>query len=75
MIKHGKTSIYKLKLIDSCRFMQDSLSNLVDNLSRIDNKELENEFINYTRSMISLLSWSINKISEIDYKISEIDNK
>ena len=68
-------AIKKIKFIDSCRFMQDSLSNLVDNLSGIDNKEPENEFINYTRSMISSLSWSINKISEIDYKISEIDNK
>ena len=34
----GKTTIYKLKFINSCRFMQDSLLNLVDNLSGIDNK-------------------------------------
>ena len=36
---NGKTSISKLKFIDSCRFMQDLLSNLVDNLSGINNKE------------------------------------
>ena len=30
---NGKPSIYKLKFIDSYRFMQDSLSALVDNLS------------------------------------------
>ena len=28
---NDKTIIYKLKFIDSCRFMSDSLSNLVDN--------------------------------------------
>ena len=35
---NGKTTTYKLKFIDSYRFMQDSLSNLVDNLSEINNK-------------------------------------
>ena len=35
---NSKTATYKLKFIDSCRFMQDSLSNLVDNLSEIHNK-------------------------------------
>ena len=34
-----KTITYRIKFIDSCRFMQDSLSNLVDNLSEINNKE------------------------------------
>ena len=48
---NGKTSIYKLKFIDSYRFMQDSLSNLVDNLSKIDNKEQENKFIDNMRSI------------------------
>ena len=35
---NGKTTTYKLKFIDSYRFMQDSLANLVDNLSEINNK-------------------------------------
>ena len=35
-----------LKFIDSCRFMQDSLSNLKDNLSRINNKVSQNKIIN-----------------------------
>ena len=30
--------MYKLKFFDSYRFMQNSLSKLVDNLSEIDNK-------------------------------------
>ena len=34
---------YRIKFIDSCRFMQDSLSNLVDNLSELKNREIPNE--------------------------------
>ena len=32
-----KTITYMIKFIDSCRLMQDSLLNLVDNLSEINN--------------------------------------
>ena len=46
--------------------MQDSLSNLVDNLSGINNKVSQNKFID---------NMSINKISEIYKKISQIDKK
>ena len=52
---NGKPSIYKLKFIDSYRFMQDSLSNLVNNLSGIDNKEPDNKFIDTMRSMMDSL--------------------
>ena len=38
--------IYKLKFIHSYRFMQYSLSTLVDNLLEINTKEYENSFIN-----------------------------
>ena len=48
--------------------MQDSLSNLVDNVSGIDKKEQENKFIDNMRSMMTSLSLSIDKISEIDKK-------
>ena len=34
----GETITYKIKFIDSCRFMPIKLSNLVDNLSEISNK-------------------------------------
>ena len=37
--KKAKTFTYRLRYIDSYRFMQDSLSNVVDNLSGINNKE------------------------------------
>ena len=35
----GETITYKTNFIDSCRFMQRKLSNLVDNLSEMDNKD------------------------------------
>ena len=63
-----KPTIYKLKFIDSCRFMRDSLSNLVDNLSEINNKEPKDKVIDTMRSMTDSLSLSINKISQIDRK-------
>ena len=65
--------------------MQDSLSNLVANLSGINNKESidkvskidkkisQNKFIDNMRSMIFSLTQSIDKVSEIDRKISQID--
>ena len=37
-----KTVTQRWKFIDSYRFMQDSLSNIVDNLSEINNKEPDN---------------------------------
>ena len=73
---NGKTTTYKLKFIDSCRFMQSSLSSLVDNLSEINNKE-PNKFMVTMRSMTDSLSQSIDKVSNIDEKISQnkfIDN-
>ena len=57
--------MYKLKFIDGCRFIQDSLSNLVDNLSEINNKD----------TMITSLTQSINKISKIDKKKHKLINK
>ena len=68
-----KTVTYRLKFIDSYRFMQDSLSNLVDNLSEINNKETKNKFTNSMRSMTDSLLQSIDEVSKIDRKISQID--
>ena len=72
---NGKTTTYKLKLIDSCRFMQNSLSNLVDNLSEINNKEPKDKFLDTMRSMTDSLSQSIDKVSEIDREIYQFDEK
>ena len=72
---NGKITAYKLKFIDSYRFMQDSLSNLVDNLSSIDNNEPDNKFIDTMRSMMASLSQFIDKVSEINNKVSRTDKK
>ena len=61
-----KTITYWIKFIDSCRFIQDSLSDLVNNLSEINNKEPKNKFTDSMRSMTDLLSQSINKVSKTD---------
>ena len=53
--------------------MQDSLSNLVDNLSEIDNKEPKNKFIDSMRCMTDSLSQSIDEVSKID-RVSNITN-
>ena len=65
---NGKPSINRLKFIDSCRFMQSSLSNLVDNLSEIHNKGTKNNFTDSIRSMTDLLTQSIDNVSTIDKK-------
>ena len=36
---NGETITYKIKFVDTCRFMPSKLSNLVDNLSEINNKD------------------------------------
>ena len=36
---NGETITYKIKFIDTCRFMQIKWSNLVDNVSEINNKD------------------------------------
>ena len=60
VLGNDKTVTYKLTFIDSYRFMQDSLSNLVDNLSGIDNKKPENKFTDSMRSVTDSLSQSID---------------
>ena len=36
---------YKIRISDSCRFLQDSLPNLVDNLSELKIKEIDNDLL------------------------------
>ena len=72
---NDKAIICKLKLIDSYRFMQASLSSLVDNLSGKDKKELENKFMDKMKSMMASLSLSIDNVSQIDKKILQVDKK
>ena len=72
---NGKTTTCKLEFIDCYRFMQDSLSNLVDNLSEINNRKPKNKFTDSMRSMTDSLSQSVDKVSEIDREILQIDEK
>ena len=65
---NGKTIMYKLKFIYSYRFIQDSLSNLVDDLSEINNKEPKDNM----SSIIDSLLQSVNKISEINKKYHKL---
>ena len=57
--------------------MQDSSSNLVDNLSGIDNKEHENKFIDNMRSMMTSLSLIDKKIMQIEkfHNVYQLCNK
>ena len=34
---NGETITYKIKFVDTCRFMQSKLSDLLDNLSEVNN--------------------------------------
>ena len=54
--------------------MNESLLCIVDNLSEIKKKE-HTEFIDNMGSMTSSLLQSINKVSEINKKIAQIDKK
>ena len=36
---NGETITYKIRFLDSCRFMSSKLSDLVDNLSEINSKD------------------------------------
>ena len=56
-----KTVTYKLKFIDSYRFMQDSLSNLVDNLSEINNKMSYASLIEKFPNTYQLCNKDLNK--------------
>ena len=72
---NGKTVTYKLKFIDSSRFMASSLSSLVDNLCEINNENLTDEFIGNIRSITTLLSHSVDNLSEINKKLERSENK
>ena len=77
--ENGKPIIYKLKCIDSCRFMATSLSNLTDNLSEINKKECKSckkrEKISINCAFIKLENnrsiYKCKKCDDISYKSVE----
>ena len=54
----GETITYKLKFIDSCRFMPSKLSNFLDNLSEINDKDcktcIERKILNQNVNLLGL---------------------
>ena len=62
-----KTTTYKLKFIDSFRFMSTSLSSLVDNLSEIYSKKCKDENCKSEYYFIGL------KINRLRYKCKECE--
>ena len=54
----GETITYKLKFIDSCRFMPSKLSNILDNLSEINGKDcktcIERKILNQNVNLLGL---------------------
>ena len=71
---NDKTITYKIKFIDSCRFMPSKLSDLVDNLSEINNKDCktctkrkkirsECEFIGFKNNRLNYRCKECNGIS------------
>ena len=55
---NGVTIRYKIKFIDTCRFMPSKLSNLVDNLSEINNEDcktcIERKKLNHNVNLLIL---------------------
>ena len=68
---NDKTVTYKLKFIDSYRFMLSSLPSLVDNLSEINKKTPIDEFIDNIRSIVTSLSLNVDTLSGINKKIEK----
>ena len=68
VLDNDKAIIYKLKFIDSYRFMQRLISSFVDTLSEINKKKPTDEFIDNFRTMLASLSCLLNDLSEINKK-------
>ena len=74
-LDNDKAIIYKLKFIDSYRFIDRSLPSLVDNLSEIHKEKPMDEFIDNFRAMLASVSCFLNDLSGINKKIRKSENK
>ena len=70
---NGKTISYKLKFINSFRFMSTSLSNLVDNLSEINKKECKTCI--ERKNMKSKCDFIGTKDNKLNYKCNKCHKK
>ena len=54
---------YRIRISDFCRYMQDSLSNLVDNVSELKIKEIDNDvLIKRFYNTYQLIKNDVNKL-------------
>ena len=74
-LDNGKTITYKLKFIDSYRFMDRPLASLIDDLSEINMKKPMDEFIENFRPMLASLLCHLDNLFEINKKIRKSKNK
>ena len=62
---------YKIKFIDSCRFMQSTLSDLADNLSEMNNKDCKKCMEKKIRSECEIIGLKDNRLK---YKCKECND-
>ena len=72
-LDNGKTITYKLKFIDSFRFMSTSLSSLVDNLSKIYKKECKG--CEERRKIKSVCNFIGLKNNKLNYECKELKKR
>ena len=72
-LDNGKTITYKLKFIDSFRFMSTSLSSLVDNLSEIYTKECKG--YEQKRKIKSVCNFIRLRNNRLSYECKECKNR
>ena len=75
--KKAKTITYRLRFIDSCRFMQDSLSNLVDNLSETNNNKEPDSARSMNASLVKSIDYyrfMQDSLSNLASCLSRINN-
>ena len=72
----GKTITYKIKFIDTCRFMQSKLSDLADNLSEINNKDCKKCMErNKIKSECEFIGLKNNRLKHKCKKYNDISSK
>ena len=69
----GNTITYKIKFVNSCRFMESKLSNLADNVSEINNKDCE--ICMERKKNRSECEFIMLKNNRLNYKCKECNKK
>ena len=74
---NGEKIVYKLKFIDSMRFMNISLANLTDNLSELNRQECKkcHENCKYIKQKVDVLIYRCKECNRKSYKSSNPVNK